>query len=54
MYVITLSLILSGIKMLYCYMYIESIFVLYVILCLFGALNWNNKKIIIIIIIIIT
>ena len=38
--------------MLYCYMYIESIFVLYVTLCLFGggALNWNNKIIIIIII----
>jgi hypothetical protein len=33
-------------------MYIESIFVLYVTLCLFGTLNWNNKIIIIIIIII--
>jgi hypothetical protein len=51
-YIITLSLILSGIKkMLYCYMYIESIFVLYVTLCLFGGPYWNNKIIIIIIII---
>ena len=29
------------------YRYIESIFVLYVTLCLFGGLNWNNKIIII-------
>jgi hypothetical protein len=36
-YIITLSLILSGIRMLYCYMYIESLFVLYVTLCLFGG-----------------
>jgi hypothetical protein len=32
-YIITLSLN----KMLHCYMYIESIFVLYVTLCLFGG-----------------